>query len=56
MAEAGPGAAQQPEVCLCELLKWSIYQTLLGLQSVTAKISVFSLMVTNTSLLTLLKR
>lgn len=50
MAEAGPGAAQQPEVCLCELLKWSICQTLLGLQS------VFSLMVTNTSLLTLLKR
>lgn len=40
---------EQPEVSLCELLIW---HTLLGLQSTTAKISVFSLMVTNTNLLT----
>lgn len=55
MVEPGSEAAQQSDVGLYELLKWCTSQILLGLQILAAKISVFSPMVTNMTLLTLLK-
>lgn len=55
MVEPGSDTAQQSNVWLFELLKRCVCQILLGVQIVTAKINVFSPMVTNMSLLTLLK-
>lgn len=49
MVEPGSDAAQQSDVGLYELLKWCTSQIL------AAKISVLSPMVTNMTLLTLLK-
>lgn len=53
--EPGPEAAQWSDVWSYELLTWCTCQIPPGPQTVTAKISVFSPVVTNMHLLTVLK-